>query len=67
MSWVVCHRAYRRFFADKLPYNVALVELDEGVRLISGVLDVPRLRIERPLQLRIQTVGGVALPKFVHA
>lgn len=67
VSWVVYHRAYHPFFADKLPYNVALVELDEGVRLISGVLDAMPLRIEQPLQLRIQTVGGVALPKFVPA
>lgn len=40
VSWVVYHRAYHPAFADRLPYNVALVELDEGPRLITNVVDV---------------------------
>jgi uncharacterized OB-fold protein len=65
ISWVVYHMSYHPAFADKVPYNVALVELAEGPRLISSVLDAHAMRIEQALQLRIQTVGGLALPKFV--
>src|SRR4051812_19124125 len=36
ISWVVYHIAYNEAFKDKLPYNVAVVELDEGPRLITN-------------------------------
>ena len=38
VSWVVFRVAYHEAFKDKVPYNVALVELKEGPRLISSVL-----------------------------
>jgi uncharacterized protein len=39
-SFCVYHRAYDPAFAAAVPYNVALVELDSGPRMISNVLDV---------------------------
>ena len=48
-------------------YNVAVVELDEGPRLISnvvGVADAETLRIEQRLQLVIETEGETAVPRF---
>ncbi|HEV3328548.1 MAG TPA: OB-fold domain-containing protein [Acidimicrobiales bacterium] len=58
--WSVCvyHRAYDPAFADAVPYNVALVELDAGPRLISNVLDVA------PGELRIG-LRVVASPREV--
>lgn len=40
--WSCCvyHRAFDPAFSDAVPYNVALVELDTGPRLISNVLDL---------------------------
>src|SRR5215218_5489245 len=37
ISWVIYHHAYHEAFKDKLPYNVVLVELDEGPRLITNI------------------------------
>jgi uncharacterized protein len=37
-SWVVYHSAFHEDFRDRLPYNVAVVELDEGPRLITNIL-----------------------------
>jgi uncharacterized OB-fold protein len=37
-SWVVYHTAFHESFRDRLPYNVALVELDEGPRMITNVV-----------------------------
>ena len=34
------HRAYHPSFADRVPYNLVLVELDEGLRLIATVIGV---------------------------
>jgi uncharacterized OB-fold protein len=38
-SWVVYHVAFHPDFRERLPYNVALVELDEGPRLITNIVD----------------------------
>jgi uncharacterized OB-fold protein len=39
-SFCVYHRAYDPAFKDALPYNVALIELDSGPRIVSNVLGV---------------------------
>ena len=65
LSWVVYHVAYNEAFKDRLPYNVALVELTEGPRLISSVLaPLNELRGDAPLVLKIETEDGIALPRF---
>ena len=67
VSWVIYHIAYHPAFKDRLPYNVAVVELDEGPRLISnivGVDDAQRLIIDQPLRLVIEDEGGTAVPRF---
>ena len=37
VSWVVYRVAFHDAFKGRLPYNVALVELDEGPRLITNI------------------------------
>lgn len=45
-SWTVIHRALHPGFSDDLPYAAVVVELDEGVRVVSQVnLDVADLRV----------------------
>jgi uncharacterized OB-fold protein len=34
---VIYHVAYHPAFADRIPYNVAIVELEEGPRLITNI------------------------------
>ncbi len=66
VSWVVYHHAYHPEFKDRLPYNVALVELDEGPRLITNVVKLGnrKLAIEHPVKLCIESEHGVALARF---
>jgi uncharacterized OB-fold protein len=40
-SHVVYHRAYGPHLKDRVPYGVALVELDCGVRLLSTLVGFP--------------------------
>jgi uncharacterized OB-fold protein len=40
-SYIVYHHAFSPAFAGKLPYNVAIVRLDEGPQLITNVVGVP--------------------------
>jgi uncharacterized OB-fold protein len=68
VSWVVYHHGYHPYFAARLPYTVAVVELAEGPRLISGLATTGRpLAIDLPLTLTIHREAGVALPRFAPA
>lgn len=65
ISWVVYHQAPHASFAQRVPYNVAVVELDEGARLISSVVGPDEdLRIEHPVELRIEQEQGLSVPRF---
>jgi uncharacterized OB-fold protein len=67
VSWVVYHRAFHPAFADRVPYNVTVVELAEGPRLISNVLGISAadgLAIDTPLTVAIETEGDVPVARF---
>lgn len=38
-SWIVYHKAFFPAFADRVPYSVAQVELEEGPRFTANILD----------------------------
>jgi uncharacterized protein len=38
VAWIEFHRAYWPGFADDLPYNVAVVELEEGPQIVSNLV-----------------------------
>ncbi len=70
ISWVVYHMAYHPAFANRLPYTVAVVELDEGPRLISNLVnpsDTVALKIDQRLRLVIENESGTAVPRFSPA
>lgn len=67
VSWVVYHRAYADYFKARVPYDVTIVELDEGPRLLSNVVDSEagsRLFEGARVTLAIEVEEGVALAKF---
>jgi hypothetical protein len=57
-SWTVTHQALHPAFADALPYAIVVVELDEGVRVVSGVrgIDPAELRLDLSLRAEIDRV-----------
>jgi len=66
-SWTVVERALHPDFEEETPYAVVVVEMDEGVRVISRMLDTPpeSLQIDMPVRVVFDHVAdGVALPKF---
>lgn len=70
ISWVVYHMAYHAAFANRLPYTVAVVELDEGPRMISNLVkphDPEALRIDQQLRLIIEDESGTSVPRFAPA
>lgn len=66
-SWTVTHQAMLPQFETEVPYVVAVVELDEGVRMISQLRGVAtdQLEIGIALDLYFERFGGdFALPMF---
>ena len=64
-SYVVFHQVYNAAFKQDVPYNVALVELEEGPRLITNMLNDPASLVGDALVvLQIEQEGGQALARF---
>jgi uncharacterized OB-fold protein len=66
-SWTVTHQALHPAFASETPYVVAVVELEEGVRVVSRLRGLPpdRLALDLPVQVEFERVAdGIALPRF---
>jgi uncharacterized OB-fold protein len=69
-SYCTFHRAYWPAFAGDVPYDVVQVKLDEGVRLFSNLVGVPRDRIRTGMRVRVAfdpVTPGVTLVKFAAA
>ncbi|MGE0034611.1 MAG: Zn-ribbon domain-containing OB-fold protein [Xanthobacteraceae bacterium] len=69
-SFVVFQRAYHPAWEGRVPYNVALIELDEGPILLSNVIDVDNARLTVGLDVRIafeRLDEALSIPVFVPA
>jgi uncharacterized protein len=66
-SFAVMHQLYDEAFAAELPYNIAVVETEEGVRLTTQVVGCTNgeLRIGMALEVTFEACSdAVAIPKF---
>ncbi len=67
-SWVVYHEAPSPAF--KTPYAVALIELEEGVRVVSSLVDIEfdEIKIGMPVQVVFDDMADdVTMPRFKKA
>jgi hypothetical protein len=66
-SFAIMHQLYDEAFAAELPYNLAVVETEEGVRLTSQVVGCANedLAIGMPLTVTFERLSdAVAIPRF---
>jgi uncharacterized OB-fold protein len=66
-SFIVFHQAYHPGFKADLPYNVAMVQLDEGPRLFSNIVGTPheRVRIGVAVEVVFDAITAeVTIPRF---
>lgn len=66
-SFVTFHRVYHPAFETEVPYVVALVELEEGPRLLTNLLEIePQdVRCDMPVEVVFDDVDpDTTLPKF---
>ena len=69
-SWTVVARALHPAFQDDTPYAPVIVEMDEGVRLLTQVTDVApdALEIDMPVEVAFDAVTPeITLPRFRRA
>jgi uncharacterized protein len=70
--WANCrfHRVYFPGFAPEMPYNVAMVELEEGPRIMTNIVGLPTGALEEmPIGMAVEAVfesvtAEVTLVKF---
>ena len=68
VSWVVFHQSYYPDTIFKVPYNVAIVELLEGPRLVTNLagVDGSDLRVGLPVRVVFSELNReLKLPRFV--
>jgi uncharacterized OB-fold protein len=50
------------------PYTIAVVELEEGVRMVTNILDCPAdpdaLSLDMPLEVTFEDRGDITVPQF---
>ena len=66
-SYTIVHRPLARWFKDKVPLVCAVIELDEGVRMVSNVenVDPYAVTIGMPVRVIYDDVNDeITLPKF---
>jgi len=58
-SWTITHQPLVRNFPEDVPYAVVVVELEEGVRMVSGLrgLHPSKLELDLPLEVVFEEVG----------
>lgn len=66
-TWTVVNLPMHPAFAEEVPYAITLIELEEGPRIVSRVVDVaPQdIRMDMPVELFFEDVTPeISLPKF---
>ncbi|UBU11221.1 Zn-ribbon domain-containing OB-fold protein [Nonomuraea gerenzanensis] len=69
-SYVINHRPAPGF-EDEAPYAIAVVELEEGVRMMTNIVGVPNtpehLKLDMELRVVFERRGDVSVPLFEPA
>jgi uncharacterized OB-fold protein len=66
LSRLIFHQAYHPAWKDRLPYNVVLVQLEEGPRMISNVtpLSSQDFAVGDALEAVFEPEGDIVIPRF---
>ncbi len=67
-TWTVTHQAMHPAFAAETPYAVVVTELDEGVRIVTGLreLDPDDLCLDLPVEVVLERVSDEVILPFVR-
>lgn len=66
-TFTVVRQSGDPYFKSKVPYAVAMIDLDEGVRIMTNIVETPldALRIGMRVEVLFEAAGeGMAIPLF---
>lgn len=63
-TWLRMHQPYLKAWKDELPYNVALVQLEEGPYLMTNIVGDGDLVCDMAVEVVFPEGDEVALPRF---
>ena len=66
-TFTVTHQNQAPGFRDELPYVMAYVELDEGPRILTNIINTPpgEVKIDLPVEVMFEDIDeNLAIPKF---
>jgi uncharacterized OB-fold protein len=66
-TYTICQRPAGPAFSKDVPYNIAMVDLDEGPRMMTNIVGCRNedIKIGMPVEVVFEDVTGtVSLPKF---
>lgn len=66
-SYAIVNQFLHPHWSDSVPYNVVLVELEEGIRIVSNLVDCPNESIEigMPVTVVFEEISSeITLPLF---
>jgi uncharacterized OB-fold protein len=69
-TWTVTHQALHPAYAEDVPYALLVVEMDEGVRMVSSLRDLPPADLELGLPVEVvfeRRSETITLPCFKPA
>jgi uncharacterized OB-fold protein len=69
-TWTTIHQRYHAGFAGETPYNVAMIELEEGPRLIANIVNCGNDDLTIGMEVEVvfdDVTGDVTLPRFCPA
>lgn len=68
-TFAIMHQRYHPAFAGDIPYNVTVVELDEGPRLPTNIVGIPSSEIRVGMEVVVdwEHHEDVTIPKFRSA
>lgn len=65
-TFAVVHHVYGPQYEDRVPYNIAVIQLEEGPRFSSTIRGVENedIRVGMPVEVFFEEVDGLSIPYF---
>jgi uncharacterized OB-fold protein len=66
-TWTIIHQRYHPGFTEEVPYNVAIVELDDGPRLFTNIVGCENEDLHVGMEVEVvfdDVTEEISLPRF---
>ena len=66
-SYTIIHQVANESFASDVPYVYAIIELDEGVRMLSNIVNVEPQSVSVGMKVKVvfdDVTAEISIPKF---